>query len=79
MVIIEFDKLATGQAIRTLLNQNKLSEEELHLALPNISVKKIYAWEKGKGLPTLQETLLLCNLFHVSMDELIKYSSSIIK
>lgn len=79
MVIIEFDKKATGQAIKTLLDQNKLSEEGLHLALPDISVKKIYAWETGKGLPTLKETLLLCNLFHVSMDTLIKYCSSIIK
>ena len=78
MVIIEFDKKATGQIIKQLRTQKQLSEEELHLTLPDISIKKIQAWEKGKAIPSLKETILLCNLFKVSMDELIHYRTSII-
>lgn len=78
MVIIEFDKKKTGQVIRTLRIQNQLTEEDIHSLFPSASIKRIRAWEKGKSMPSLQETIFLCNLFNISMDELIHYSSSIL-
>lgn len=57
--------------LRELRKCNGLSQEELAQKL-NVSRQAVSKWENGSGYPELDKLLLLCELFHCTMDALLK-------
>lgn len=57
--------------LRELRKQNGLSQEELAEQL-NVSRQAVSKWENGSGYPELDKLMALCELFHCTMDDLLK-------
>ena len=57
--------------LRELRKQNGLSQEELAEKL-NVSRQAVSKWENGSGYPELDKLMVLCELFHCTMDDLLK-------
>lgn len=57
--------------LRELRKQNGLSQEELAEQL-NVSRQAVSKWENGSGYPELDKLMALCEMFHCTMDDLLK-------
>lgn len=57
--------------LRELRKQNGLSQEELAEKL-DVSRQAVSKWENGSGYPELDKLMVLCELFHCTMDQLLK-------
>lgn len=71
MEMPRIDLIRTGERIRGLRKQNNISVEQLRSILGFSTVQAIYKWEKGLNLPTLDNLVVLAEIFHVSMDDII--------
>ena len=56
--------------LKEIRKKNHFSQEQLAEKL-NISRQAISGWENGKSAPDLENLMLLAELYHVSMDELM--------
>ena len=57
--------------LRELRKRNGLSQEELAEKL-GVSRQAVSKWENGSGYPELDKLMVLCDLFHCTMDALLK-------
>ena len=71
MEMPRIDLIKTGERIRELRKQNNISVEELRSILGLSTGQAIYKWERGLNLPTLDNLVVLAEIFHVSMDDII--------
>lgn len=71
MEMPRIDLIKTGERIRELRKQNNISVEQLRSILGFSTVQAIYKWERGLNLPTLDNLVVLAEIFHVSMDDII--------
>ena len=71
MEMPRIDLIKTGERIRELRKQNNISVEQLRSILGFSTVQAIYKWEKGLNLPTLDNLVVLAEIFRVSMDDII--------
>ncbi|WP_125767569.1 helix-turn-helix domain-containing protein [Lapidilactobacillus wuchangensis] len=54
-------------------NRQQLHWSQIELAAKlQLPVKTIISWETGTSLPTIAELILLSDLFHLSLDTLVK-------
>ena len=60
-----------SEKIIELRKRNGMTQEEL-AAICNVSRQSISKWEADIALPETEKLLILGNLFHVSMDVLLK-------
>ena len=60
-----------GEKIAELRRQNNMSQEELAEKL-GISRQSVSKWESGQSLPDIEKLPVLSDLFHVSIDYLVK-------
>ncbi|MBQ8067709.1 MAG: helix-turn-helix domain-containing protein [Solobacterium sp.] len=60
-----------GEKIAELRRQNNMSQEELAERL-GISRQSVSKWESGQSLPDIEKLPILSDLFHVSIDYLVK-------
>ena len=60
-----------GEKIAELRKQNNMSQEELAEKL-GISRQSVSKWESGQSLPDIEKLPVLSDLFHVSIDYLVK-------
>lgn len=60
-----------GHTIKTLRNERGLSQDELADRV-FVSRQSISNWENDKTYPDIQSLLLLCQVFSVSLDSLVK-------
>ena len=60
-----------GEKIAELRRQNNMSQEELAERL-GISRQSVSKWESGQSLPDIEKLPVLSDLFHVSIDYLVK-------
>lgn len=56
--------------IKTLREREGMTQQELADYL-NLSAHAISAWEHGKNIPPLPETVKMARLFRVSVDDLV--------
>lgn len=63
--------MTLGQKIFELRNQQKMSQGDLAEKL-NVSRQSISKWETDASVPELDKLLMLSDLFHITMDELVK-------
>lgn len=65
------DMVQTGQKIKSLRKFRKLSVRTLQCVFGMENPQSIYNWESGKNLPSIDNLLVLAQLFDVSLDTLI--------
>lgn len=65
-----------GEQLHKLREQKNMSREELAQKM-NVSRQAVYKWENNKGYPDIDNLVKLSELYEVSVDELLKNSSSI--
>lgn len=63
--------MTLGQKIFELRNEQKMSQGDLAEKL-NVSRQSISKWETDASVPELDKLLMLSDLFHITMDELVK-------
>lgn len=68
--IVELDMVATGQRIRSLMDERNISIKEVSKRL-NVSFQAVYRWQKGEALPTLCNFFLLSRLLGLKIDDLL--------
>lgn len=63
--------MTLGQKIFELRNEQKMSQRDLAEKL-NVSRQSISKWETDASVPELDKLIMLSDLFHITMDELVK-------
>lgn len=58
------------QNIKMLREREGMTQQDLADYL-NLSAHAVSAWERGKNIPPLQETVKMARLFNVSVDEFV--------
>ena len=66
------DIAATGQKIKELRKERKLSVPEVTSELGLSAPQTIYKWERGDSLPSIDNIILLAELFKVSPCDIIQ-------
>ena len=61
----------TGARIEALRRRCGYTVKELQEAMEPISCQAIYKWERGKTLPSVDNLVILSELFRVPVDQLI--------
>lgn len=61
----------TGERIRQIRKMSGMTQEELAEKL-NVSRQTVSKWESGTSSPDLENAANLCNIFQVSLDDLVK-------
>lgn len=65
------DMIATGMNIRRLRNVNGLTNADLQRAFGFQTPQAIYKWYRGDSLPTVDNLVILADLFGVKVDEIL--------
>lgn len=63
--------MTLGQKISELRNKQKMSQGDLAEKL-NVSRQSISKWETDASVPELDRFVMLSDLFHITIDELVK-------
>ena len=70
------DMEATGKNIKFLRETAGLSVKKLADILEFETVQGIYRWQEGKTLPAIENLILLSNLFHKTINEIVIFKSN---
>ena len=70
-VIPRIDMVNTGLNITRLRKANNLSVKEVQEVLSFNTPQALYKWERGLTLPTLDNLIILAELFNVSLEEIL--------
>ena len=62
---------ATGQNILRLRKKNGLTVKDLQDIFGFTTPQAIYKWQRGLALPTVDNLVLLAEVFNVSVDEIL--------
>lgn len=60
-----------GETIYNLRTRHRMSQEDLADAL-GVSRQSVSKWENGNSVPELDKLVKICNLFSISLDELVR-------
>lgn len=61
----------TGKNIEELRKKNGFTVKDLQEALQPISPQAIYKWQHGESVPSTDNLVILSDLFHVPIDQII--------
>lgn len=65
------DIKATGERIKKLRTEHKLTVEEISAYMGFESVQAVYKWQSGKSLPTVDNLFALSRLFGVPIENIL--------
>lgn len=65
------DMAGTGAKIKALRKFNKISVSALQEVFGMVNPQAIYNWESGKNMPSIDNLLVLAQIFDVSVESLI--------
>ena len=65
------DLQATGKQIKTLMNASGITVRDLQEIFGFYYPQAVYAWLNGRNLPTVDNLLILSELFGVTIDEIV--------
>ena len=71
MLCITINTVATGKRIKELRKEHNLKVREIMEALGLESEQAIYKWQRGDSVPTLDNLLVLSELFDCRMDDIV--------
>ena len=69
------DLQATGKQIKSLMNVGKITVRDLQGLFGFEYPQAIYAWEQGKNIPSIDNLLVLSNLFACRVEEIVQVHS----
>ena len=69
--MVSINMEATGKNIARLREENGLSVKDLQNIFGFATPQAIYKWQRGQALPTVDNLVLLAEIFHVSVDEIL--------
>ena len=61
----------TGSNIQRLRKRSGYTVKELQRAMNPISYQAIYKWQQGKTLPSIDNLVILSELFHVPIEQIL--------
>lgn len=61
---------ATGERIKTLRREKGFTVDQL-CDIFYISPQAVYKWQKGEALPSLDNMLVLCDVFEVKVEDIV--------
>ena len=67
-----FDTMKFGKALSTLRKQADMTQNEVADQL-NLSRQAISKYERGESFPDISVLVMIAELFHVTLDQLINY------
>ena len=73
--IIDLER--TGENIRVLREKNGLSVKDLQNIFGFTTTNSIYKWQYGKTLPTVDNLVMLANLFNVNIEDILVMRSKV--
>ena len=65
------DLKATGEKIKSLRTKCGYSVYDIQTIFGFEYPQAVYAWEKGKSIPTIDNLLVLAHLFDVTVEEIV--------
>ena len=65
------DQVATGRKIRDLRMACGISVAELQQTLGFANPQTIYKWQRGDGMPSLDNLVIIAAIFGVKVDDII--------
>lgn len=65
------DVKATGERINELKELTGISVKEIQTIIGFASPNPVYKWINGKNLPTIDNLLILAEIFGVRMDDIV--------
>lgn len=65
------DMRATGNRIRDLRDRNGLTTVDIQLAFGFGTPQAVYKWLRGDSLPTVDNLVILADLFGVAIEEIL--------
>ena len=65
------DLQATGKQIKTLMDARAITVRDLQEIFGFYYPQAVYAWLNGRNLPTVDNLLILSELFGVTMDKIV--------
>jgi len=72
MLRIDIDMEATGKNIKHIAKERKLKTADIQKALGFNTPQSIYKWYRGLALPTIDNLVILAELFDTTIDDIIK-------
>ena len=69
--MITIDVEATGNRIKEFRDQNGLKTSDIQEACGFGTPQAVYKWLQGRGLPTVDNLVILADLFGVTMEDII--------
>ena len=63
---------ATGEKIKLLMDAGGISVRDLQSVFGFEHPQAVYAWLNGRNLPTVDNLLVLSELFDVTIDEIVR-------
>lgn len=71
MVLIKLNMIETGNNISRLRKEKGLSIKEIQEAMGFNTPQAIFKWQRGETLPTVDNLVVLAQLFETTIDEII--------
>lgn len=71
ITIPTIDMKKTGQNITDLREKNGFSVKDLQEVFGFGTPQAIYKWQKGTTIPSIDNLIVLAEIFHVHMDDII--------
>lgn len=69
---VVIDTCYTGSQIKKICDELTISEESFSKKT-SISIDKIFSFEKGLEMPSIEELIIICNIFGKKFDDMISY------
>lgn len=70
-MIPTIDVSATGKNISRLMSDAGMTVNEFQKAVGVVSIQAVYKWLNGKTLPTVDNLVIIADIFGVTIDDLI--------
>lgn len=70
-MIPQINVTATGERIKSIMQSRGLSVKDVQVACEFTTPQAVYKWLHGTNLPTLDNLVIVANLFAVRLDDLI--------
>lgn len=70
-MIPQIDVTETGKNIKRLMDDRGLTVRNIQDVMEFYTPQAIYKWIHGKSLPTVDNLVILADLFHVTVDDIL--------
>ena len=75
-IYVMIDLTATGNRIKELMVENKVSVSDLQEACGFERPQAIYKWLSGKSLPSMDNMVIIRIMLHTTIDDIIVISTN---